>query len=131
MTAHWGMPDPAAVTGTEAEIAFAFADAYRMLNTRISIFVSLPMRSLDQLSLQKRLDEIGKTQHGATLRRRPPDERSPFASAAPLCSPKALGTAILVATVVGSGIMADKLPAETRRSRCSATPSRPARSWWC
>jgi protein-tyrosine-phosphatase len=61
MTAHWGVPDPAAVTGTEAEIAFAFADTYRMLNARISIFVSLPLRSLDQLSLQKRLDEIGGT----------------------------------------------------------------------
>jgi arsenate reductase len=60
MTAHWGVPDPAAAVGTEAEIAFAFADTYRMLNARISIFVSLPMRSLDQLSLQKQLDEIGK-----------------------------------------------------------------------
>ena len=48
----------------EAEIAFAFAETYRMLNARISIFVSLPMRSLDQLSLQKRLDEIGKTKDG-------------------------------------------------------------------
>ena len=64
MTAHWGVPDPAAVSGTEAEIAFAFADTYRMLNARISIFVSLPMRSLDQLSLQRRLDEIGKTRDG-------------------------------------------------------------------
>ena len=61
MTAHWGIPDPAAATGSEAEIAVAFADAYRMLNARISIFVSLPFRSLDELSLQKRLDEIGGT----------------------------------------------------------------------
>jgi len=61
MTAHWGVPDPAAVTGSEAEIAAAFADTYRMLNARISIFVSLPLRSLDALSLQKRLNEIGKT----------------------------------------------------------------------
>jgi protein-tyrosine-phosphatase len=60
MTAHWGIPDPAAATGSEAQIALAFADAYRMLNARISIFVSLPLRSLDQLSLQRRLDEIGK-----------------------------------------------------------------------
>ena len=66
MTAHWGVPDPAAVTGTDAEIAVAFADTYRMLNARISIFVSLPMRSLDQLSLQQRLDEIGKTRDGAS-----------------------------------------------------------------
>jgi protein-tyrosine-phosphatase len=66
MTAHWGVPDPAAATGTDAEIAFAFADTYRMLNARISIFVSLPLRSLDQLSLQQRLDAIGKTQDGAS-----------------------------------------------------------------
>jgi arsenate reductase (thioredoxin) len=61
MTAHWGVPDPAAATGTEAEIRLAFADAYRMLNNRISIFVSLPLSKLDKLSLQKRLDAIGKT----------------------------------------------------------------------
>lgn len=59
MTAHWGVPDPAAATGTEAEIRLAFSDAYRMLNNRISIFVSLPLTSLDRLALQKRLDEIG------------------------------------------------------------------------
>lgn len=60
MTAHWGVPDPAAAEGTEAEKRLAFADAYRMLNNRISIFVSLPMGTLDKLSLQKRLDEIGR-----------------------------------------------------------------------
>ncbi|MFG1420470.1 arsenate reductase ArsC [Roseixanthobacter liquoris] len=60
MTAHWGIPDPAAVTGSPAEIALAFADAYRMLNNRISIFIALPFRSLDRLALQKRLDAIGK-----------------------------------------------------------------------
>jgi len=60
MTAHWGVPDPAAVEGTEAEKRLAFADAYRMLNNRISIFVSLPMSTLDSLALQKRLDEIGR-----------------------------------------------------------------------
>jgi protein-tyrosine-phosphatase len=60
MTAHWGIPDPAAATGTEAEVGLAFAEALRMLNARISIFVSLPLRSLDQLTLQKRLDAIGK-----------------------------------------------------------------------
>ena len=62
MTAHWGLPDPAAATGNEAEIHLAFADTYRMLNNRISIFTSLPLRSLDKLSLQKRLDSIGKTE---------------------------------------------------------------------
>jgi len=61
MSAHWGVPDPAAATGTDAEIAFAFADVYRMLRNRISIFVNLPMAQLDRLSLQERLDEIGRT----------------------------------------------------------------------
>jgi protein-tyrosine-phosphatase len=61
MTAHWGIPDPAEATGNEAEIRFAFADALRMLTNRINIFISLPIRSLDQLALQKRLDAIGKT----------------------------------------------------------------------
>ena len=61
MTAHWGLPDPATAEGNEAERRLAFADALRMLNNRISIFVSLPMKSLDALSLQKRLDEIGRT----------------------------------------------------------------------
>jgi arsenate reductase len=61
MTAHWGVPDPAAATGTEAEIRFAFADVLRMLTNRINIFVSLPIRSLDQLALQRQLDAIGKT----------------------------------------------------------------------
>jgi protein-tyrosine-phosphatase len=61
MTAHWGVPDPAAVEGSEAEIAAAFADAYGRLQNRITIFVNLPMASLDRLSLQKRLDAIGQT----------------------------------------------------------------------
>jgi arsenate reductase len=60
MTAHWGVPDPAAAAGTPAEIALAFKDAYRMLNQRIGIFTSLPLRSLDQLTLQNRLHEIGR-----------------------------------------------------------------------
>lgn len=61
MTAHWGVPDPAAVEGSDSEKALAFAETYRMLNSRISIFTSLPLASLDKLSLQRRLDEIGKT----------------------------------------------------------------------
>lgn len=61
MTAHWGVPDPVAATGTEAERRFAFADTYRMLAQRITIFVNLPIPSLDRLTLQKRLDDIGKT----------------------------------------------------------------------
>ena len=60
MTAHWGVPDPAEAQGSEAEIALAFKDAYRMLNQRIGIFTALPIRSLDKLSLQNRLREIGR-----------------------------------------------------------------------
>jgi len=60
MTAHWGVPDPAAAQGTEAEIRQAFLDSYRMLNSRISIFTSLPLASIDRLSLQERLTEIGQ-----------------------------------------------------------------------
>lgn len=59
MSAHWGVPDPAAADGTEPEIALAFSEAYRMLNSRISVFTSLPLASIDRLSLQDRLDEIG------------------------------------------------------------------------
>jgi arsenate reductase (thioredoxin) len=61
MTAHWGLPDPAAARGNDSERKLAFADTLRMLNNRLSIFVSLPMKSLDKLSLQKRLDDIGQT----------------------------------------------------------------------
>jgi arsenate reductase len=61
MTAHWGVPDPAAASGNEAEVRLAFADTLRMLTNRINIFISLPLRSLDQLTLQRQLDSIGKT----------------------------------------------------------------------
>lgn len=60
MSAHWGLPDPAAATGNEAEIALAFGDAWRMLQNRITIFVALPIAGLDRLSLQERIDAIGK-----------------------------------------------------------------------
>jgi protein-tyrosine-phosphatase len=60
MSAHWGVPDPASVTGTPAEERLAFAETMRFLNTRVSIFVNLPMVSIDRLALQKRLDEIGQ-----------------------------------------------------------------------
>src|ERR1700741_2719613 len=56
LTAHWGMPDPASKVGTEAEMRYAFADTMRMLTNRINIFISLPMKSLDELTLQKQLD---------------------------------------------------------------------------
>ena len=60
MTAHWGVPDPAEAQGNAAEVALAFKDAYRMLRQRIAVFTALPIRSLDQLSLQARLKEIGR-----------------------------------------------------------------------
>ena len=61
MTAHWGVPDPAAFEGDETQRARAFADSYRMLNSRISIFTSLPLKSLDELTLKKQLEAIGKS----------------------------------------------------------------------
>ena len=60
ITAHWGLPDPAAAEGSEAERHLAFAETYRMLSNRISLFVSLPIRSLDRLTLQRRVEEIGR-----------------------------------------------------------------------
>jgi len=67
MTAHWGIPDPADAKGSQAEIAMAFKDAYRMLQQRIAIFAALPLKSLDALTLQKRLKEIGRMA-GATAK---------------------------------------------------------------
>jgi arsenate reductase len=60
MTAHWGIPDPAEVKGNPAEVALAFNDAYRMLHQRIGLFTALPLRSLDKLSLQAKLRDIGR-----------------------------------------------------------------------
>jgi arsenate reductase len=60
MTAHWGLPDPAAVEGAEATITLAFAEAHRVLGNRIGLFASLPLASLTRLSLQERLNEIGQ-----------------------------------------------------------------------
>lgn len=59
MTAHWGMPDPVQVTGTEAEVRLAFAESYRMLKNRIAAFINLPVSSLDRLRLQRDVDHIG------------------------------------------------------------------------
>ena len=61
MTAHWGLPDPAAVEGSDEDKRRAFSDTFRHLSVRINIFASLPMSKLDKLSLQKKLEEIGKT----------------------------------------------------------------------
>jgi len=59
ITAHWGIPDPAAVTGSEAEKRAAFTEAYRMMLNRISLFLALPLESIDKMSLQSRLRDIG------------------------------------------------------------------------
>ena len=61
MTAHWGIPDPAAVEGSDDEKRKAFAEASRTLLTRIRAFASLPLGKLDRLSLQRKLDELGKS----------------------------------------------------------------------
>lgn len=60
ITAHWGVPDPAAVTGSSAEIERAFQDAYTSLDRRISLFLSLPIASLDKLAIKKEVDSIGR-----------------------------------------------------------------------
>ena len=60
MTAHWGIPDPAAATGTPAQIALAFKDAYRLLNQRISTFTALPLSKIDKMALGSKLRAIGQ-----------------------------------------------------------------------
>jgi arsenate reductase len=60
MTAHWGVPDPAAVTGTPQQIERAFRDAFVVLDRRISLFLSLPLASLDKLALKREIDRIGQ-----------------------------------------------------------------------
>jgi arsenate reductase (thioredoxin) len=61
MTAHWGIPDPAAVRGPESEVERAFREAFFLLDRRISLFLALPLATLDRLSLKKELDHIGLT----------------------------------------------------------------------
>ena len=60
MTAHWGVPDPAAVNGTPQEIEKAFRDAFMILDRRIGLFLCLPLSSLDKLAIQKNIDDIGR-----------------------------------------------------------------------
>ena len=60
MTAHWGVPDPAAVTGTPEEIQRAFREAFVMLDRRISLFLSLPLATLGALAIQKEINRIGQ-----------------------------------------------------------------------
>lgn len=59
MTAHWGVPDPAAATGTAEEIARAYRDAYVMLDRRISLFLALSLEALDKLAIQREINRIG------------------------------------------------------------------------
>lgn len=73
MTAHWGIEDPAAATGSPAEIRAAFAEAYRLLYNRISIFLSLPVAALDRLTLQGKLHEIGAMEGASGKARIPRD----------------------------------------------------------
>jgi glycerol uptake facilitator-like aquaporin/protein-tyrosine-phosphatase len=87
MTAHWGVPDPPAVEGSAIEVAQAFADAYGRLNNRIAIFVNLPFDGLDRLSLQRRLDDIGKSKDASRV-------AAEFG-----------GALVLTAVVIGSGVM--------------------------
>jgi arsenate reductase len=60
MTAHWGVPDPAAVDGSREAVEKAFRDAFIILDRRISLFLCLPLASLDKLAIQKQIDEIGR-----------------------------------------------------------------------
>jgi arsenate reductase len=61
MRAHWGIADPAAATGSDTDIALAFADAYRTLTNRVNLFINLPIETLDRMSLKRSLDDIGRT----------------------------------------------------------------------
>ena len=61
MTAHWGVPDPAAVHGSEAQVERAFREAFFILDRRISLFLCLPLKSLDSLALKREIDSIGQT----------------------------------------------------------------------
>lgn len=61
LRSHWGVPDPAAVEGSDTHVSLAFADACRMLGNRIRLFASLPIDKLDELSLKREMDAIGRT----------------------------------------------------------------------
>ncbi|MDR3737412.1 MAG: arsenate reductase ArsC [Terracidiphilus sp.] len=61
MTAHWGIPDPAAVQGSPEEITRAFRDGFMVLDRRIGLFLSLPLATLEQLSLQREIEKIGRS----------------------------------------------------------------------
>ena len=69
MTAHWGIPDPAAVKGTEEQVRKAFREAFFLLDRRISLFLSLPIATMDRLALKKELDEIGRNASARALQK--------------------------------------------------------------
>jgi arsenate reductase len=71
MTAHWGIEDPAKMTGTDLEKEKAFVQAFKYLKARISVFLALPMRSLDRLTLDKRLKDIGRLEGATRVRAEP------------------------------------------------------------
>ena len=100
MTAHWGVEDPAAVEGSDTDKWLAFRQAFRELESRIKIFTSLPIQSLDRVKLQQRLREIGKY----ALRGRSRVMRRKLLA-------ELLGALLLSACVIGSGIMAERLAA--------------------
>ena len=114
MTAHWGMPDPAAVEGTPAEIALAFADTYRMLNNRITAFANLKMSGLDRLSLQKKVADIANDRMMRAAW--PPKPWAPRCCWSRWSAPASWPSG---------------WRAETWRSRCWPMPWPPARRWWC
>ena len=125
MTAHWGIPDPAAAQGSEAEIALAFKDAYRMLHRRIGIFTALPIGKSRSPQPASKLKEIGRLED-ATAKA---ESAELMPSLAQRAFAEFLGTAFLLAAVVGSGIMAQKLAGgngalallcNTLRDRCDS-----------
>lgn len=63
VTAHWGIADPAAVRGSEADVERAFREAFLLLDRRISLFLALPLRVLDGMALKQELDKIGRSEH--------------------------------------------------------------------
>ena len=128
MTAHWGVPDPAAAKGTPAEVALAFRDAYRMLQQRIDVFAALPIRSLDQLTLQTTAQ--GDRPHGRRDREGA-ESRADAARLPQRVVAEGLGTASCSPPWSAPASWRSGSRAETSRSRCSATRCRPARSSWC
>ena len=129
MTAHWGIPDPAAVEGTEAERRLAFADAYRMLSNRISIFASLPLACPRPAWPAGAAERDRANLPHAAIRH---GHEADFDWRAGSLAPNSLGTWLLVATVVGSGIMAEQSGRRERRDRAARQYAcRPAPSWWC